>query len=233
MKKIISSVFIFSLLFANLGAQDHKTITVKAGTRVTDYFAQNEQYRYPEFTQGKVLFRDQTLTVTKLNYSFLAGEIQFLASGDTMAIADEKKIRYVQIMLDTFYFDNGYLEKITGQDPVIMAVKQYVKIADIKKEGPMGTRSSASSVQTYSGILDQGHGMNLNLVLQEDIVLSRNNDFYIGNTRDGFLFYNKSNVLKLYPQHKSAIKNHLKTNPVDFKVKEDLIKLTEFLAKLK
>ena len=233
MKKIILPGFVLFLLIASSSAQDHKTIIVKAGTRAADYFPQNEQYRYPEFTQGKVLFKDGMLTVTKLNYSFLAGEIQFLASGDTMAIADEKKIRYVQIMLDTFYYDNGYLEKVAGHDPVTMAVKQYVKLADIKKEGPMGTRSSTTATQTYAGILDQGHLMNLDLVLQEDLVLSRNDDFYIGNITNGFLLYKKSNVLKLYPQHKSTIKNYLKTNPVDFKAKDDLIKLTEYLANLK
>ena len=97
----------------------------------------------------------------------------------------------------------------------------------------MGTRSSTTATQTYAGILDQGHLMNLDLVLQEDLVLSRNDDFYIGNITNGFLLYKKSNVLKLYPQHKSTIKNYLKTNPVDFKAKDDLIKLTEYLVNLK
>jgi hypothetical protein len=158
--------------------------------------------------------------------------MQFLASGDTMAIANEKNIKYVQIMLDTFYFDNGYLETIAGHDPVIMAVKRYVKLADIKKEGPMGTRSSTSSAQTWGTVIDQGHLKNANLVVQEDLVLSKNADYYIGNTASGFVSYKKSNVLNLYPRQKKAIEEFLKKNKVNFKAKDDLVKLTDFISAL-
>ncbi|MBN1789850.1 MAG: hypothetical protein JW830_05095, partial [Bacteroidales bacterium] len=209
MKKIAVSLFSLFLVVTIINGQDHKTVTVKAGTRINDYFTQDEQYRYPEFTQGKVVFKDGTATVTKLNYSILAGEMQFLASGDTMAIANEKNIKFVQIMLDTFYFDNGYLEAIAGQDPVIMTVKQYVKLADIKKEGPMGTRSSTSSAQTWGTVIDQGHLKNARLVVQEDLVLSTNADYFIGNIANGFVPYRKGNVLNLYPQQKKAIDEFL------------------------
>jgi hypothetical protein len=232
MKKITVTIFTLFLLTVMLSGQVHKTITVKAGTRIVDYFAQDEMYRYPEFTQGKISFKDGTATVTKLNYSILVGEMQFIASGDTMAVANEKDIRYVQIMLDTFYYDNGYLEVIAGHDPVLMAVKRYVKVADIKKEGPMGTRSSGTGAQTYSGIYDIGIMSNHSLVMQEDLVLSQNTDYYIGNAAAGFLVYKKNNVKKLFPKHKSAIEKYLKTNAVDFNVKEDLVKLTEFLKQL-
>lgn len=232
MKKIAVSLFSLFLIAAVLNGQDHKTVTVKAGTRINDYFTQSEQYRYPEFTQGMVVFKDGTATVTKLNYSILVGEMQFLASGDTMAIANEKNIKFVQIMLDTFYFDNGYLEAIAGRHPAILAEKQYVKLADIKREGPMGTRSSTSSAQTWGTVIDQGHLKNSKLVVQEDLVLSKNTDYFIGNGTDGFIPCKKSNVLKLYAKQKKAIDDFVKKNKVNFKAKEDLVKLTEFISAL-
>jgi len=232
MKKIAVSLFSLFLIAAVIIGQDHKTVTVKAGTRINDYFAQNEQYKYPEFTQGKVVFKDGTSTVTKLNYSLMVGEVQFVASGDTMAIANEKSIKYVQIMLDTFYFDNGYLEVVAGHNPAIMGVKRYVKLADIKKEGPMGTRSSTNTAQTWGTVIDQGHLKNAHLVVQEDLVLSKNADYFIGNTANGFVPYKKINVLNLYPQQKKAIDEFLKKNKVNFKAKDDLVKLTEFISAL-
>ena len=223
----------FVLLSMTMSGQDNNLVTVKAGTKINDYFTQSEQYRYPEFTQGKVAFRNGTSIVTRLNYSILVGEMQFLTEKDTMAIDNERDIRYVQIMKDTFYYDNGYLEVVAGHDPAIMTVKRYVKISDIKKEGPMGTRSSTSNAQAYGGIYDQGALRNHNLVLQEDLVLSKNQDYYIGNSAGGFLPYKMNNVLKLFPNNKTAIQDFLKKQKTDFKVKDDLIRLTEFLQGLK
>ena len=149
-----------------------------------------------------------------------------------MAIANEKTILYIQIMLDTFYYDNGYLEALAGRHPLVMAVKQYVKLADTRKEGPMGTRSSASAAQSYGVLLDQGHLKNSNLVVQEDIVLSRNNDLYIGNAANGFLPYKKGNVLKMFPKRKKDIDNYLKSNAIDFRDRASLVKLTGYLLTL-
>jgi hypothetical protein len=232
-KDITILIVSLSLLTIPLTGQERHTITVKAGTRVIDYFPFKERYRYPEFIQGKVMFKNDNYTVTKLNYSILQGEMQFIQSRDTLAIVNTKDINYVQIMLDTFYYDNGYLEVLAGHYPVIMAVKQYMKLSDRVKEGAYGTRSSTSAIQSYSSIYDAGGSRNYNLILQEDLLFSRNTVYYIGNNKNGFLPYTKSNVLKLFPLYRSTIVGYLKKNAVDFKLKEDLLQLTKFLQEIK
>jgi hypothetical protein len=232
MKKSIFFLVSLFLLVPSLTAQERKTITVKAGTRVIDYFPFNERYRYPQFIQGKVMFNNGNFTVTKLNYSILYGEMHFIQAKDTLSISNVKDIRYVQIMQDTFYFDDGFHEVLAGRDPAIMTIKQYVKLSDKTKEGAYGTRTSTGAVQSYSGIYDQGGRSNYNLVLQEDYVFTRISDFYIGNTRDGFVLYKKNNLLKLLPDHKAEIENYLKKNDIDFKSRDDLKKLTTFLEGL-
>jgi|GEM_PF-389725 len=229
-----STVLIISLflLSFSLFAQEQKTVTVKAGTRIKDYFTHSDMYRYPEFIQGKVSFRDGNSTVVKLNYCILSGEMQFVASGDTMEITNEKNIRIVQIMQDTFYCDNGFLEVLAGYGPVIMAVKQFVKLSDIKKEGPYGTRPSGSSATTYSGIYDEGSLRNYNLIQQQDFVLSKKSEYFIGNEKDGFFPYKKNNVLKIFPQRKSVIDDFLNKNMINFKAKDDLVRLTQFLLEI-
>jgi hypothetical protein len=69
--------------------------------------------------------------------------------------------------------------------------------------------------------------------MQEDLVLSKKYDYYIGDIANGFVSYKKSNILKLYPQHKSEIGDYLESNAVDFKLREDLIRLTEFIRGLR
>jgi hypothetical protein len=230
MKNITILLGFLFLLAVSLNGQDRKIITVKAGTKVIDYFPVNERFRYPEFIQGKVMFKSGNFTVTKLNYNILVGEMQFIQGKDTLAIINAKDISFIQIMQDTFYFDNGYLEVLTGRDPAIMTVKQFVKLTDKLKEGAYGTKSSTTAVQSYSGIYDQGGRTNYHLVLQEDLVFSRNTDYYIGNPQSGFSIYKKKNVLKLVPQHKSEIEQYLKQNKVDFQSREDLVRLTTFIG---
>lgn len=231
MKKTIAYTIVLLLCIGSLDAQEQKTVTVKAGTRISDSFTHDELYRYPEFIQGKISFRDGTSTVTLLNYSTLAGEMLFIASGDTMAIANARNIRYVQIMLDTFFYDNAYLEVIAGAAPAFMTCRHYIKIQDIKKEGAMGIRSSTNSAETYQGLYAEGNYRNM--ILQEDMVLSLNYDYYLGNPKQGFMLYKKSNVQKFFPDHKPAVNDFVKTQHIDFKSREDLIKLTGFLQQLK
>jgi hypothetical protein len=229
MKNNFLLVMFLSLPAFSLSGQEQTAITVKAGTKVLDYFTFNERYRYPEFIQGKVVFKNGNFTITKLNYSILYGEMHFIQAKDTLAVGNAKNIRYVQIMQDTFYWDNGYLEVLAGHDPANMCVKHFIKLSDVLKEGAYGTRTSTGSVQTYGSVYDAGGRANYELILQEDMVFTRIKDYYIGNTRDGFLAYKQNNVLKLLPQYKSAIEEFLKTNDISFKSREDLIKLTDFI----
>jgi hypothetical protein len=231
MKKTIACAIVLLLCVSSLDGQEQKTVTVEAGTRISDSFTHDELFLYPEFIQGKISFKDGTSTVTRLNYSTLAGEMLFIASGDTLAIANPRNILYVQIMLDTFFYDNAYLEVIAGAAPTFMACRHYIKIQDIKKEGAMGFRSSTNSAETYQGLYAEGNYRNM--ILQEDMVLSLNNDYYLGNPEQGFMLYKKSNVMKLFADNKAAVNDFVKNQDIDFKSKEDLLKLTGFLQQLK
>jgi hypothetical protein len=75
----ISVGFILSLSFSSL-SQQNDLITVRAGTRILDYFPNHIRYRYPEFVPGKVFFHNDTYAAYKLNYSYLVEEMHYIAS---------------------------------------------------------------------------------------------------------------------------------------------------------
>jgi len=223
--------FILALFLINfaLPAQVKKTITIKAGTRIIDYFPFNERYRYTEFLDGKVLFKDSTFFAAKLNYNILLGEMQYIPKKDTFAFANPKEIDYVEIGQDTFYYDNGYLEVLYGHDPAIMTVKQYIKFVDFTKEAGYGMQSSTGGINSYSSMFGASGTTVQKLNLKEDIVLTRNTEYYLGNNKNGFLLYRKKTLLKSFPQYKTTIESYLKENHINFKAKDDLLKLTVFL----
>jgi len=228
--KTIPVIFFFLFTSINfLAAQKNEIITVKPGTRIADYFPLEERFRYPEFMNGKVVLKNKKSNSAKLNYNILAGEMQFIQGRDTLSISNLTGIDYVEIAADTFYCDNGFLEVVTGQDPAIMAVKQYVKIVDTRKVGAYGSKNSTSAVETYGNYFKS---RNYEIVVNEELVLSKETEYYIGNTLNGFVLYRKNTLLKLFPRYKSDINNYINSNLVDFKDIDDLIKLTGFLQEI-
>jgi hypothetical protein len=233
MKRTLICFFASALLINSVVAQESETIVVKAGTKVIDYFPPGERYRYPEFRDGKVIFKDNTFIATKLNYNILLGEMHFIQKRDTLALSNLRSVNYINVEEDTFYYDNGFLEVVAGTDPVIMAVKQYVKMLDVQKSGAYGTKSSTSAITSYSSMYGASGTTNYKLVLNEDILLSRKTEYYIGNKEDGFVLYRKKYLRKLFPEYKAHITDYLKHNKVDFTNRDDLIRLTGYLQQLR
>jgi hypothetical protein len=219
------SILIFNL---NLSAQNYKTIVVKAGTKMTEYFPYKERYLYPEFVPGQVFFKNGTSNKVSLNYFYLTGEIEFLQGKDTLYISKKKDIVYV-VALDTFYYDNSYIKVISG-GTIKVGLKQYVKIKDILKEGAMGAVNRVSSIDTYNSLWANGnsYGLTPNLNIEVQMTL----EYYLSKSSTDFVLFYKKNVLQLFPQKADDIKAYIKSHKVDFDSGDDLLKFADYLRSL-
>jgi hypothetical protein len=221
----ICSVLIFNI---SLSGQNYKTILVKARTKMTDYFPYNERYRYQDFRPGKVVFKNGSSNNINLNYYYLTGEIVFLQTKDTLYISKKKDILYV-VAPDTFYYDNGYMEVISGGE-LKVGLKQYVKIKDVLKEGAMGTMNRVSSIDTYSSLW--ADGSSYGLVPNENIEVQMTLEYYLSKSSPEFIIFNKKNVIQLFPQKEDEIKAYIKSNKVDFDSRDDLLRFADYLRSL-
>ncbi len=212
-----------------VSAQDRKTVLVKAGTSIIDYFPDQDRYLYPQFSKGTIRFNDGTYYNSKLNYDVLSGEIIFIQADDTLAIA-RRDIDKVETESDTFYYDNGFLRIIGSHYPVLLLAKQYVKLSNISKEGPYGTTNMSSSVQTYTNVY---HNARYNLTEKEDLTLSIVTDYYIGNKVIGFSPFKVKSIQKLYPENKKEIEQYIESNHIDLSKHDDIVKFTKYLYGLK
>jgi hypothetical protein len=229
MKKTVLSICSFLLLTTCLSAQKSEPVTVKAGTRVEDYFPFQERYRYPEFIDGKVFFRNGAYAATKLNYNFLIGEMEYIQLKDTLSLDNTADIMLIAIAKDTFYYDKGYLEQIcNGQ--VKVALKQYIKLKEVQKKDSYGSSGSNSATDSYSTI--QTAGQTYKLVINQDRVFQKMSEFYLATPSSGFVPFSKKKVMQLFPRKKDAIQDYLKSNKVDFDSREELIRFAEYLVNL-
>jgi hypothetical protein len=229
MKKIVSIICLILFINNYLSAQKSESVTVKAGTRVIDYFPIAERYRYTNFTEGKVFFKNGKIIPGKFNYNFLSGEMQFIQSVDTLSLDNTKDLIYIVIAEDTFYYRNGYLEMIfSGKLRVYL--EQGIVIKDIQKEGAFGTINRASASESYGFVLSGGRS--IDLIVNEDMVLQIKAVYYYSTPEHEFIRFNKKNIIDILPGKEDIIKNYIKSNKINFEYREDLLRLAAFVNNL-
>jgi len=225
MKSLLSLIILLS--YSSIAfSQATEIITVKAGQTFSDVY--KEIYRYPQFTPGRVYFKNGEVSAGKLNYSLLSEEILFISpTGDTLALDDKTSIRYITIEKDTFYYDDGFLELLENYNPAKLVVKQKIKFADKKKIGAFGAASSTIKTDSDDTFLGDRR---YNFQIAEDLVFKKETQFYINDASNNFLVVNKKNLIKVFPNKKDNIESFLKENNINLHLEKDLKKLMQFLV---
>jgi hypothetical protein len=219
-----SILIICSVLLVNsfLLAQKNESVTVKAGTKVMDYFPVEERYLYGDFTTGKAIFTNERTYPCEYNYNFLSGEMEFIKSNDTLTIVNKKDLISIVVAQDTFYYDSGYLQTIRSGKLKVYS-KQYVKIKDILKKGAMGTVNRSAASESYDYLLSGP--LSYDLVTDYDMVLQKTEVFFFSTTGKDFVPFNRINIISILP----FTKNYIKSNKIKFKSREDILRLADYI----
>lgn len=229
MKKLVLIISSILCLISGSFAQKNENITVPAGTKVQDYFPFKEMYRYPEFTDGIVFFKNGATAASKFNYNLLSGEMDYPQLKDTLSIANPTEIKFITIAGDTFYFDKGYLELIYS-DKFKVVFKQSYKQLDIVNKDSYGSSGSNSATDSYSTL--QTTGQTYKLVLNQDRIYKKDVAYFLLTPTGAFVLFTKKKVMQLFPQKEKTIDAYLKLNKVDFDSREDLIRFAGYLSDL-
>ena len=231
MKNTLILIISFMVLAASSSAQKSEPITVKAGTRVQDYFPLQERYRYPGFIDGTVVFKNGATTDAKLNYNLLSGEMEYIHSRDTLAISNPIDINYIALQEeDTFFYNRkSYLELIFS-DKIKVALKQNITLKQVLKHDSYGVSGSGSATESINSL--QTTGNSYKLIVNQDRVFQKISEFFLTTSSGEFVPFTKKKILQLFPQKKEAIHEYLKSNKVDFESKNDLVRLVGFLQNL-
>jgi len=225
MKRLISIICMVLLINSFLLAQKSESIRVKAGTKITDYFPVEQRYLYGDFTKGEATFTNERIYSSLYNYNFFTGEMEFIKSMDTLIIANKKDLISIVVAEDTFYHHSGFLRMIRDGKFKVYS-KQYVKIKDILKKGAMGTVNRSAASESYDYLL--AGPLSYDLVTDYDMVLQKTEVFYFSTPEKDFVPFNRKNIIAILP----GVKDFIRTNKVDFKSREDILELANFINKL-
>jgi hypothetical protein len=220
-------VLAMSLFLARINAQDSTDIFIPAGKSFSDVAGPDKAYRFRNFTNGCVYFRDGTKSMAKLNYNFLYKELEFISlSGDTLALVKDQALQIKNVIIDsvTFYYSDGYLEEVAHNENGKLLKRQFYGRKGSEKIGAYDQPSGTSAIDAYTSLTDQARHFE-NLVVKENVHLVLRTEYFIGDNYNSVLRASKKNMLDLYPKKRSQIESYLRNNHVNFASGTDLEKL--------
>ncbi len=230
----MKALFLFLFVWmscAPLFAQNKTSVTVKAGSKISDVFTAPDIFYYPEFIKGRVYFKDGTTSSGKLNYSLLVDQIQFIdPKGDTLSLANQTTIQVICIEEDSFFYDKGYLRLVVGNRLLKLAEKKIWEVVETQRMGAFNTPTSTASINSQA--FYNVNGTTYNLVLNEELVLRKVTLYYFLDSNNRMVPAGKKNLLKLFPKEQRRIETYLKDNAVDFTNRNDLEKIVQFIGLL-
>jgi hypothetical protein len=211
--------FVFSGI-TQVFSQPEKLI-IKAGEPIG--VLNKHVYRYPEFSYGKVSFKDGSAGAGKMNLNFFSGDMQFInEQGDTLAMTAES-VRLITISEDSFYpYKENIFELIQEYPKGKLVLAQTLKLADEKNTGAYGITSSTHSVDNYNTLRAYAH---YTLQLNKDLVFTKEKRYYFSFGSDDFLPVNRKNIFKAFSKQRTQLENYLEENSIDLNHEDYLKKL--------
>ena len=135
----ISIIILLSQLFSYpIAAQQNQSFRINSVNGDSAGF-HHSIYRYPQFTQGFIILKNQQIASALVNYNRLSGQMLFInKKGDTLEFANPENISYVAILNDTFhYFDKIFIERISHFTAVNLFKKETIQYNGKEKKALM------------------------------------------------------------------------------------------------
>lgn len=228
MKKVLVAVVVFHFSLVVV-AQEVEHVTV-SGNELLDFIAK-EGYKYAGFQRGKVYFNNSDSGGGRLNYNYLLQTMQFIGpKGDTLVFADEKMVKYVTIGPDTFFYNNGFYEKLDGKGALTLTKRHILKGTEAQKLGAFGKSAVTTSITSDDMLRNNSAPMKLNI--NEEFRFSKQTFFYISTAGKQFVELNKKNVPRLFSGKAGAVNEYIETNKLSLHKEADVLNLFGFLKQV-
>jgi hypothetical protein len=221
----------FALATLSGFAQD-STKKVKADDDLLQVFSLQDLYRYTDFRNGKVVFRDGSEVRAKLNYNRLFDQFMFIDDrGDSLAIGNAETIRYIIVEKDSFFATkNSFVESLGWYSQIHFTGKQTLEEVDEEKTGAYGQTYSqnATTAKRFYFTVDGKPRLNVG----EKMVFKKKNEFYFAYRSDEYMPLNKKNIEKAFSPHSKEIRDYMKNSHTDLTNQSSVRDLFNYIAYL-
>lgn len=221
-------VILVLMLVKESAGQNAPELVIPAGTIVSEVLTPDKIYQHPQFTVGKVLYRNSTETEALLNYNNLSGNIEFIGpKGDTLVIGKDLLATINRIMINghTYFYQEGYFELVAEHAFGKLLKRQVYLLTNREKMGAYNQFTSLSAVSSYDNLTDRTGGVSRSLKVNEKITLTLRSQYFFADGQGRYLPATKKNLSKSFPSRTVQIDRYLSQHDVDFRNVADLTAL--------
>jgi hypothetical protein len=214
-KRSVLTILIFCLSIVSGISQDETIVT--------------SPYLFPEFSGGKIRFKNGTEKESKLNYNILTEEMVFDNNGTNLAFANPELIDTVYIKGKIFVYGEKMFYELIEKLPVSLLQRHFCTLIPPGKNAGYGGTSQTSAIQANASFYTSKGTYDLKL--PDDYKIQP--DFEYIFLKDGTIYRanNLSQVSKCFPEKKDAIKEFVKKNKTNFRKVADMRNLIQFCNK--
>ena len=229
MKQFLSLVLFLALLTSGF-CQEKKTVKINPVHDENPNFLSPAFYQYKNFLEGKILFKDNSISTAMLNYNRVLGEVHFISPrGDTLQLAHPETMDAIIIGADTFYyFEKSYGQLLSHNGNVNLGVRKVLKYIGKEKKGAYGTYSAVASITSYDSY-SPDEQITEKMVMDENSIFKYITSYYLVDPFHNFVIANKKNFHKMFSGKQKQLSAYLGKNRVDFQKENDLKRLIEYL----
>lgn len=193
-------------------------------------------YQFEEFKDGKVFFKNGKHTRVKLNYNYLHGEVQYIATNrDTLLITNKEFIDHILIGENIFYsqLKNGDMEVIGNFNNVLLAKKKYlaVKGSSANMSERKLTATSESAIPSSLLINNQNGEFQWQNNASHPEYKYKTTYYLIDQNRN-FHAARRTGFSKIYAKQQNSLSDFLRQNDIDFNNEDQLKQLLQFCSEI-
>ena len=213
----------FAQISSGSGQAYYESVQVyrlKAWTTMAMHEWRDVIYRFHDFQEGRIVLPGgfSPTHVLRLNFNLYQERVEYITEkGDTAVLEISDQIKSLNVGDLVFYNDppKGYVEQM-NHTPVALGAMHQLKIM---VEPGTGERYSTTD-------------WHLPIYRYDRLFVKKDSYYFIDIT--GKLYSGTwASIFKLFPDSKKEIKIYIKENKINFKVREDLLRLLDFCGQVK
>lgn len=183
-------------------------------------------YVFPAFVKGSVRQKGGGTQETMLNYNSMTQEMVFVQNGNNMALGQTENIDTVFIENRKFIPVGAVFYEVVPAGSMPLYINHKCKVIPPGNAAGYGTTSQTSSPGNISRLAN--NAMSYSLKLPDDYKIIAETEFLLKKDNEYLRISTAKQAAKLFPAKSDEIQDYVKKNKINFKSREDMIKLVKF-----
>lgn len=188
------------------------------------------QYLFPEFSKSRVKMKVGKDLSLNLNYNTITESLVFLQNGQFYDVINQETVDTAYIRNSKFIPVGKVLYEVVVDAPIPFFIENKGLVMAPGKPSAYGGTSELAASEYISGVSRSNGYYNLKLPTDYTVKPSNVNWVRINGNMSNFL--NERQLLKLFPEKASQIKQFIRKSRLKFDNCEDLIKLGNYCNEL-